>query len=121
MKFERYDCYKDSKIELLGKVPNLWEITTIKNIFRYFGSGSTPQSNNIYYYENGVINWLNTSDLKNFLIDSTKFKITNLALREVGLKVYPINTIAVAMYGQDRKSTRLNSSHLKLSRMPSSA
>ena len=30
MKFERYDCYKDSKIELLGKVPNLWEITTIK-------------------------------------------------------------------------------------------
>ncbi|MCK9337755.1 MAG: restriction endonuclease subunit S [Arcobacteraceae bacterium] len=100
MKLERYDCYKDSNIELLGKVPNLWEITTIKNIFRYFGSGSTPQSNNIYYYENGVINWLNTSDLKNFLIDSTKFKITNLALREVGLKVYPINTIAVAMYGQ---------------------
>jgi len=100
MKFERYDSYKDSEIGLLGQVPNSWEITTIKNIFRYFGSGSTPQSNNMHYYENGTINWLNTSDLKNFLIENTKFKITNLALQEVGLKMYPINTIAVAMYGQ---------------------
>ena len=56
MMFESYECYKDSEIECLGDIPSEWEITTIKNIFRYFGSGSTPQSNNIYYYENGTIN-----------------------------------------------------------------
>lgn len=100
MKFEKYDRYIDSEIKLLGEMPNSWQLTTIKNIFRYFGSGGTPQSSNLNYYENGTISWLNTSDLKNFLIESTKFKITNLALREVGLKIYPANSIAVAMYGQ---------------------
>lgn len=100
MKLERYNSYKDSEINWLGEIPSEWKITTIKNIFRYFGSGSTPQSNNTKYYENGNINWLNTSDLKNFYIEDTKFNITDLALKETGLKIYPINSIAVAMYGQ---------------------
>jgi len=100
MNFERYESYKDSGIEWLGKIPSVWNIVTIKNIFREFGSGSTPQSNNMHYYENGTINWLNTSDLKQFNVLDTKFKITDLALKEVGLKIYPKNAIAVAMYGQ---------------------
>ena len=37
-----------------------------------------------------------------------------------GLAVHGVDR-AVARHHQDRKSTRLNSSHLKLSRMPSSA
>ena len=35
--------------------------------------------------------------------------------------LFPAITIGLASYLIDRKSTRLNSSHLKLSRMPSSA
>jgi type I restriction enzyme S subunit len=100
MIFQKYESYKDSGVKWLEEIPFEWDVITMKNIFRYFGSGSTPLSNNIKYYEDGYNNWLNTSDLKNFYIHDTKFKITDLALKEIGLKVYPINTIAVAMYGQ---------------------
>ena len=39
----------------------------------------------------------------------------------IGAGIFVITGTAAAQYAGDRKSTRLNSSHLKLSRMPSSA
>jgi len=98
---KRYQGYKDSGVEWLSnKVPEHWNITTIKNIFRYFGSGSTPESSETKYYAQGTINWLNTTDIKNTFINETSRKITHLALKEKSLKIYPINTLAIAMYGQ---------------------
>jgi len=99
-KFKKYNSYKDSGLEWLGEIPNSFDVLMIKNIFRYFGSGSTPKSTNIHYYNDGKINWLNTTDLKNELISFTKNKITKLAFNEVNLKLYPKNTLAIAMYGQ---------------------
>lgn len=96
----RYDAYRDSEIKWLGKVPTHWKTMMIKNVYKFFGSGTTPDSSNLKYYENGTINWLNTTDLKNCLIYETKQKITPLALTEKSLKIYPINTLAIAMYGQ---------------------
>ena len=45
------------------------------------------------------------------------------ACKELGIKTVAIHSEADAasLHVRDRKSTRLNSSHLKLSRMPSSA
>ena len=100
MKIERYPAYKDSGLEWLGGVPEHWEIMMIKNVYQCFGSGTTPDSSETKYYENGTINWLNTTDLKNSLVSETKRKITQLALTEKSLKIYPINTLAIAMYGQ---------------------
>ncbi len=100
MSLVRYDAYKDSGIEWLGEVPRHWTVKMIKNIFQCFGSGSTPDSSNTNYYDNGAINWLNTTDLKNDFVYETKRKITALALAEKSLKIYPINTLAIAMYGQ---------------------
>ena len=84
----------------------------IKNIYHHFGSGSTPESSEIKYYENGTINWLNTADLKNDLVVETSRKITSLALKEKSLRIYPINTLAIAMYGQG--DTRGNVGLLKI-------
>ena len=60
------------------------------------------------------------------LIDSLRDRRTVISMIVVPLLVMPLLTIGMgvlllSMIGQDRKSTRLNSSHLKLSRMPSSA
>ena len=97
---QRYQAHKDSDIEWLGEIPEHWQITKIKNVFQYFGSGSTPESSETKYYEEGSINWLNTTDIKNTFINETSRKITELALKEKSLKIYPINTLAIAMYGQ---------------------
>ena len=100
MKIDRYQAYKDSDMKWLGEVPEHWSVLMIKSVYQCFGSGSTPESGEPKYYENGNINWLNTTDLKNGDITETSKKITRLALLEKSLKVYPIGTLAIAMYGQ---------------------
>jgi type I restriction enzyme S subunit len=100
LSIKNYQLYKDSGVEWLGDVPEHWEVRRIKNVYQCFGSGSTPESGEPKYYENGTISWLNTTDLKNSNITETSKKITRLALREKSLRIYPIGTLAIAMYGQ---------------------
>jgi type I restriction enzyme S subunit len=95
-----YEDYQHSGIKWLGSAPKNWKILRMKNIFKSFGSGSTPHSSERKYYDEGDVNWLNTTDLKNSVVYETKNKITKLALAELALKVYPRNTLALAMYGQ---------------------
>lgn len=102
MNFTKYENYKDSGLDWLGEIPADWEVKRIKDIFRYFGSGSTPSSGNESYYEDGDINWLNTTDLNNGYVNDTKNKITKKALLETGLTIYPKNSLAIAMYGQGK-------------------
>ena len=98
----RYDKYKDSGVDWLGEIPEHWEDRRIKDIFKKIGSGTTPNTSRDDYYENGTIYWLNTTDLNNDLVFDTKQKITQIALKESGLKIYPINSLAIAMYGQGK-------------------
>ena len=52
--------------------------------------------------------------------NQTDYPITDLKITYISAqKTYSLGTLYP--YSEDRKSTRLNSSHLKLSRMPSSA
>lgn len=102
MKLTKYNNYKNTNIQWLGDIPEHWEVKRIKQVFTNFGSGTTPKSSNEAYYEDGNINWLNTSDLNNGYIETTKFKISKIALKELALRLYPINTLAIAMYGQGK-------------------
>ena len=86
--FDKYDSYKDSGLEWLGDVPKEWEVKRLKDTFRYFGSGSTPLSTNMNYYDDGTIPWLNTTDIKNNIVNSTKYKISKLAFSELNMKIY---------------------------------
>jgi type I restriction enzyme S subunit len=98
----KYDKYKDSGVDWLGNIPEHWEDKRIKDIFKKIGSGTTPSTSREDYYENGNIFWLNTTDLNNDLVFDTKQKITQIALKESGLKIYPVNSLAIAMYGQGK-------------------
>ena len=62
-------------------------------------SGGTPKSTNREYYENGTINWLKSGEVANGYIFTTEQKITEKALRESSAKVFPPETVVVAMYG----------------------
>lgn len=61
-------------------------------------SGSTPSRSNKEYF-NGEILWLKTGDLKDNYIYDISEKITEKALNETSLKINPIGSVLIAMYG----------------------
>jgi len=97
---QRYEKYKDSGIDWLGEVPEHWEVKKITHVFKQIGSGTTPTAGSALYYENGIINFLQTGDLNDNYIFSTSKKITEKALLEYSsLKIFPVGSLVIAMYG----------------------
>ena len=62
-------------------------------------SGTTPNRKNNNFYDNGTIPWLLTGDLNDGYITNIPNKITELAYESTSLKLNPINSICIAMYG----------------------
>ena len=75
-------------------------------------SGSTPSRDNKLYWNSGTINWVKTTEVINKEITETEEKITKFALENTSLKLFPVNTILIAMYGQGQ--TRGRSAILKV-------
>ncbi|HEL1641812.1 restriction endonuclease subunit S [Streptococcus suis] len=91
---------KDSGIEWIGEVPEEWGIKPIKHIFGAIGSGTTPDSSKVEYYD-GNINWLQSGDLykKDYVYVVSK-TITDLGYRSsASLRIYQAPFLAIAMYG----------------------
>ncbi|MFD0960585.1 restriction endonuclease subunit S [Paenibacillus chungangensis] len=90
---------KPSGIEWLGTIPQHWSKEKITRLFKVIGSGTTPKSGDLKYYD-GDIQWINSGDLKDAHLYDTKRKVTKIALSDHSiLKVYPKHTIVIAMYG----------------------
>ena len=91
---------KDSGIEWIGEIPEEWEVKRVKYCCDTLGSGTTPESNNIDYY-NGEFNWIQSGDLyKRDTIHITDKTITQLALSTYStLKIYCADFVVIAMYG----------------------
>jgi restriction endonuclease S subunit len=99
MRYERYKNYKNSGIDWLGEVPDNWEVWKASHGFELIGSGTTPRSENLGYYD-GDIPWVTTSELRENIINDTFKKLTADALKDYSaLKMYPIGTLLIAMYG----------------------
>ncbi|MBF9647754.1 restriction endonuclease subunit S [Streptococcus pseudopneumoniae] len=75
-------------------------------------SGSTPSRDNKLYWDSGTINWVKTTEVINRDITETEEKITKFALENTSLKLFPVDTILIAMYGQGQ--TRGRSAILKV-------
>lgn len=94
---EKY-TYKNSGIEWLGDIPSHWIYDKIFRLCNNVGSGGTPQSTNQNYY-NGDIYWVQSGDLTDNYVYDTKKKINELAIQNSSAKIFPKNTLLVAMYG----------------------
>ncbi len=91
---------KPSGIEWLGEVPAHWEVWKISHAFKTIGSGTTPESGNNQYHENGTVNWINTGDLNDDKLLTCSKKVTEQALSDYSaLKIYPSGSVVIAMYG----------------------
>lgn len=80
------------------EIPGDWELVKLKDIGK-ITSGTTPLRSNSAFHKEGSIPWVKTTDLNNSIILETEERITELALKETSLKIYPKETVLVAMYG----------------------
>lgn len=62
-------------------------------------SGGTPDKKKSFYYENGTIPWVKTGDLKTQYVPTGIDCITEEGLNNSPAKLFPPNTVLVAMYG----------------------
>jgi len=97
-RWETYPDYKDSGVEWMGEIPMDWDIWKINHAFTRIGSGTTPSTNDMSFYD-GNIPWVITSELRENIISDTLKKITDRALEEhSALILYPSGTLLISMY-----------------------
>ncbi len=84
--------------KLKREIPEGWSYAYIEDVANTY-SGGTPQSTNSEYYDGGNIPWINSGELNNGVITTTSNFITQLGLENSSAKLYPADTILVALYG----------------------
>lgn len=79
------------------KLPENWCWTRMQEIAQW-GSGGTP-SRKVSEYYNGDISWVKTGELNDDYIFETEEHITKEAISHSSAKIYPTDTVVIAMYG----------------------
>lgn len=110
IKAEKAELVKEGKIKKSKKLPEItddekpfdipdsWEWVRLGDVGDW-GAGATPLKSNHEYYEHGTIPWILTGDLNDGHISSANQFITEKALNETSVKIKPIGSVLIAMYG----------------------
>lgn len=77
---------------------NEWTYRKVGDVFKT-SSGGTPQASRREYYEGGRIKWLRSGEVSQGEIWDTELRITEEGMRNSSAKLFPVDTIVVAMYG----------------------
>ena len=88
-----------------------WEEKRIDTLFKV-RTGLTPLRSNEAYFKNGTIPWVKTGEVKNSDIIEIEERITQKAIDETKIKIFPVNTLLIAMYGEGK--TRGSIGRLKI-------
>lgn len=87
-------------------VPAKWTVSKLSDMAS-IASGTTPaRSEQSRYFEGGCTPWVKTGDLNNGVVLSTEESLTPVAINECSVKVFPAETVLVAMYGGFRQIGR---------------
>ncbi|KAA8734486.1 restriction endonuclease subunit S [Acinetobacter qingfengensis] len=83
------------------EVPHNWNWVYLNNI-AYVGTGATPSRSNPEYWNPKDLNWLSSGETANDFVEKTNEMVSELALKETNLTIYPVGSLIVAMYGQGK-------------------
>jgi type I restriction enzyme S subunit len=86
------------KINPKKKLPKGWRKVKLGEIAKV-ETGGTPSRRNPKYFKGGKIPWLKTQELNDGYIYDSEEKITEEALMHSNAKLFPVNTVLIAMYG----------------------
>jgi len=90
-----------SEDEIPFEIPESWEWVRLGNIFK-IGTGMTPLKSESLFYMNGNIPWVTSSLTNQKFIEKADTYITEYALNNTTLELYPADTLIIAMYGQGK-------------------
>ncbi len=79
------------------RIPENWCWTTLGTVAQW-GSGGTPSRKNSEYFKGNIL-WVKTGELNDGYIYDTEEKITDEAILHSSAKLFPPNTVVIAMYG----------------------
>lgn len=82
----------------MGCIRKEWEIKILGDICET-SSGGTPSKSHPEYYEDGNIPWLRSGEISQGHIYDTELYITEEGLNKSSAKIFPIDTVVIAMYG----------------------
>ena len=82
-----------------------WLIKNIGDYYKNLKTGMTPYRGKPYYYE-GDIPWITSGELNYSKISKTRETISELAIKETNLKLYPQGTLFIAITGLEAPGTR---------------
>jgi len=108
---KRYDSYKDSGVDWIGKIPSSWVKTKLKYKLQEVVTGGTPDTSNDSFWsdEDNGINWISISDITSNgrEITETKKFISEKGLESKNLQILPIGSLIYSIYGSIGKISRL--------------
>jgi type I restriction enzyme S subunit len=84
-----------------GELPEGWVEKKIDEVASV-GTGATPLKGNKEYYSGGKIPWVTSGALNDEFVRKASDLVTEKAIKETNLSVYPIQTLLVAMYGEGK-------------------
>jgi len=79
-------------------VSGIWQTARLGDVCQT-GAGGTPLSSKKEYYEGGTIPWLVSGEVAQGQIIASANFITNLGLENSSARIFPENSVLVAMYG----------------------
>ncbi|TNZ90206.1 restriction endonuclease subunit S [Vibrio parahaemolyticus] len=83
------------------ELPSGWEWERI-GTFGIVGTGATPSRSNPKYWDDPKYNWVSSGETSELFVNTTKEKVSELAIQETNVSIYPSGTLIVAMYGQGK-------------------
>ena len=83
------------------ELPVGWEWVPIDTLATV-GTGTTPSRENPAFFVGGTTPWVTSGETGQTFIDATEQYVTDVALAQTSLTVYPAGTLIVAMYGQGK-------------------
>ena len=82
-------------------LPQGWEWVPIETLGDV-GTGTTPSRDNAAFFAGGAMPWVTSGETGKPFIAATAQHVTELALAQTSLSIYPVGTLIVAMYGQGK-------------------
>ena len=104
---------KDSGVDLIGEVPEGWEVKRMKDIFTKWTTGITPDSKNFQYFEvdgQKGYTWVTISDFSNKYISQSDINLSEKSIRKFTPSItrkgslmfsFKLSVSKVAFAGQD--------------------
>lgn len=87
---KQYEFYRDKVLSHDGIYP----MKPLAELGKWSG-GKTPSMSEKSFWDQGTIPWISSKDMKSSTLEDTQNHITEKAVKEASMTVYPVNSIAV--------------------------